>query len=311
VRRGLGRGGIGERAPGAEERGLEHGSGRGGGGGRERHGRGVSAMAGARWRRWTRAPRQSRIGARPSPAEVAYVQIPTIPSELCRRALPPPPSVNRARPLRCCSDESCPQHPPRCCSDESGPQRRIRPAAAAPQRRIPPAAPARSCSDKSRPRRLPSMATNPALYPRIKKRRFRPSSNRAVEDSFHPKIKQSRLPTMAPLPSTASPTAAPSNGVGKSSIRMALIAGKSSPSKISGHRVYFCLPASAPSPLSLPPHTTSAPSSLRAHFVSAHIGGVPLPATKKEPPLRCRLRRRYLQSLLIILKLLSKSMWTA
>jgi hypothetical protein len=27
-------------------------------------------------------PRQSRIGARPSPAEVAYVQIPTIPSEL-------------------------------------------------------------------------------------------------------------------------------------------------------------------------------------------------------------------------------------
>jgi hypothetical protein len=42
----------------------------------------VSAMAGARWRRWTRAPRQSRIGARPSPAEVAYVQIATIPSEL-------------------------------------------------------------------------------------------------------------------------------------------------------------------------------------------------------------------------------------
>jgi hypothetical protein len=190
-------------------------------------------------------------------------------------------------------------------------QRRIRPAAAAPQRRIPPAAPARSCSDKSRLRRLPSMATNPALYPRIKKRRFRPSSNRAAEDSFHPKIKQSRLPSMAPLPSTASPTAAPSNGVGKSSIRMALIARKSSPSKISGHRVYFCLPASAPPPLSLPPHTTSAPSSLRAHFVSAHIEGVPLPATKKEPPLRCRLRRRYLQSLLIILKLLSKSMWTA
>jgi hypothetical protein len=42
ARRGLGRGGIGERAPGAEERGLEHGSGRGGGGGRERHGRGCA-----------------------------------------------------------------------------------------------------------------------------------------------------------------------------------------------------------------------------------------------------------------------------
>ncbi|WVZ85925.1 hypothetical protein U9M48_032782 [Paspalum notatum var. saurae] len=33
-------GGIGERAPGAEERGLEHGGGRGGGGGRESHGLG-------------------------------------------------------------------------------------------------------------------------------------------------------------------------------------------------------------------------------------------------------------------------------
>ncbi|ONM24319.1 Peptidyl-prolyl cis-trans isomerase Pin1 [Zea mays] len=95
-------------------------------------------MAEARWRRWTRAPRQSRIGARPSPAEVAYVQIPTIPSELCRRALPPPPSVNRARPLRCCSDESRPQHPPRCCSDESGPQLQPRNDESRPQ--LPPAA---------------------------------------------------------------------------------------------------------------------------------------------------------------------------
>jgi hypothetical protein len=40
--RGLGRGGIGERAPSTEEWGIEHGSGRGGGGGRERHGRGCA-----------------------------------------------------------------------------------------------------------------------------------------------------------------------------------------------------------------------------------------------------------------------------
>ncbi|XP_020396973.1 uncharacterized protein [Zea mays] len=125
------------------------------------------------------------------------------------------------------------------------------------------------------------MATNPTLHPRIKQQRFLPSLNRAAEASFHPKIKQSWIPSMAPLPLTASPVAAPSNGIGKSSIRMALIAGKSSPSKILGHRVYFCLPASAPPPLSLPPHTTSAPSYLRVHSTCVHIGGVPLPATKK------------------------------
>jgi hypothetical protein len=129
------------------------------------------------------------------------------------------------------------------------------------------------------------MATNPTLHPRIKQQRFLPSLNRAAEASFHPKIKQSWIPSMAPLPLTASPVAAPSNGIGKSSIRMALIAGKSSPSKISGHRVYFCLPASAPPPLSLPPHTTSAPSYLRVHSTCVHIGGVPLPATKKVRPI--------------------------
>jgi hypothetical protein len=132
---------------------------------------------------------------------------------LLSRALPLPPSVNRAHPPQqrdesrphSRSDESRPQLQPRLRSSATNPARRSRP-----HRRIPPAAPA---------------ATNPARGGSL------PSSNRAAEDSFHPKIKQSRLPSMAPLPSTASPAATPSNGVGKSSIRMALIAGESSPSR--------------------------------------------------------------------------------
>jgi hypothetical protein len=81
-------------------------------------------------------------------------------------------------------------------SDESRP-RRLPSMATNPALPPPPyvnrARPPQCCSDESRPRRIPSMATNPTLHPRIKQRRFLPSSNRAAEASFHPKIKQPRL----------------------------------------------------------------------------------------------------------------------
>jgi hypothetical protein len=199
------------------------------------------------------------------------------------RALPPPPSINYARPPRCCTDESRPQLQPR--SDESRSQLQPRSDESCPQ--LPSAAAAMNPARggfllwRRIPRSILESRSGGSFHPRIKKRRFLPSSNRAAEDSFHPKIKQSRLPSMAPLPSTASPAAAPSNGVGKSSIQMALIAGKYSPSKISGHHVYFCLPASAPllSPSLRTPHMPL-PLSVRT----------PCPRTSEV--CRCRLRRR-------------------